>query len=127
MFTICYEESWVRANKIYQNVFGEDKKMPSGIYSLLVCQDTPVGVAVAKLTKDMQVEIKTVGNYQQIRGQGLGDFFMRSLFNVYTQGGNGIYVNWVHPYFDKFGFKPTEDGRLYVSAEDLVFPHKCKH
>ncbi len=125
MFTICYEESWPRANKVYQNIFGEEHKMPSGMYVLLVLQDTPVGVAVANLDKNNDVIIRTVGIYEQIRGKGLGDFFMRSLFNCFTQAGNNLSVAWTHPYFKKFGFEEKSDGTMFVSADSLKFPSKC--
>jgi len=126
MFTICLEENWHRANKVYQYIFGEEQKIPSGMYIFLVMQDTPVGVAVAKLTPEYNVEIKTVGIYEQLRGQGIGDFFMRSLFNSLTQRENDLIVDWVHPYFHKFGFVENE-GKMYCEFKNLVFPHKCGH
>jgi len=61
----------------------------------------------------------------QYRGKGYGDFFTRSLMNIFIDVTDYIVSEYVDDYFLKFGFV-TRGDVMVVESEKLTFPRKCQ-
>ena len=123
MLELVYEENIQKIGKVWNRIFTES--VPSeGMFVLLRLDEVAIGVAHLRMPNTKEVVLCRLGIYEDLRGRGFGDFFLRSLFYMLTLCGNDFVVESTHPYFAKFGFV-KEGERMRVHAENLVFPSQC--
>lgn len=91
----------------------------------LVIEDKICGLATYVITDTAR--IMAVAIDKDIRGKGIGDFFIRSILNMLTFTNLDIVIDYVdkYHYYDKFNFK-LQDNELKVASSEIVFPCKCK-
>lgn len=123
MLDLVYEEDINKALTVWSRIF-PDRPLEDGLHVLLRLEEVPIGIARVTLPSADHVVLHELGIYEDLRGRGFGDFFMRSLMYMLTLCGNDFVVAWQHPYFDKFGFVRQDEG-MRCKAADLVFPSAC--
>ncbi len=109
-------------NDLHNTIFGCD--IVGSVAYLLYINDEPIGIARLKVTPE-EMHIIEVGLKENYRKKGYGDFFTRSLMNVFIDVTERIYSDYVDEYFVKFGFKRQGDF-MVVESNKLVFPRKCQ-
>ena len=109
-------------NELHNAIFGTD--IVGDVGYLLYIQDEPVGIAKLKVTQE-EMRIISVGLLEKYRGKGYGDFFTRSLMNIFIDVTDYIVSEYVDDYFLKFGFV-TRGDVMVVESEKLTFPRKCQ-
>ncbi len=109
-------------NELHNAIFGTD--IVGDVGYLLYIQDEPVGIAKLKVTPE-EMRIISVGLLEKYRGKGYGDFFTRSLMNIFIDVTDYIVSEYVDDYFLKFGFV-TRGDVMVVESEKLTFPRKCQ-
>lgn len=123
MLSLLYSDDNKINGELNDTIFGSSS---SEGFSVLLLEDG-IAIGISSVVLDGLLPIITrVGILPEYRNKGYGDFFMRSLFFMLSEQSGGVAVCWQHKYFEKFGFKPT-DNLLFVSREDLKFPSYCKH
>lgn len=109
-------------NALNNAIFGVD--MVGDVGYLLYIQDEPIGIAKLKVTSE-EMRIVSVGLLEKYRGKGYGDFFTRSLMNIFIDVTDYIVSEYVDDYFLKFGFEQKGD-IMVVESDKLTFPRKCQ-
>ena len=109
-------------NSLHNAIFGND--MVGDVGYLLYMGDEPIGVAKLKVTPE-EMHVVEVGLVEEYRHKGYGDFFTRSLMNIFIDVTDRIIADYVDDYFIKFGFKQQGDV-MVVESDKLVFPRKCQ-
>ena len=109
-------------NELHNAIFGTD--IVGDVGYLLYIQDEPVGIAKLEVTPE-EMRIISVGLLEKYRGKGYGDFFTRSLMNIFIDVTDYIVSEYVDDYFLKFGFV-TRGDVMVVESEKLTFPRKCQ-
>lgn len=123
MLSLLYSDDNKINGELNDAIFGSSS---SEGFSVLLLEDG-IAIGISSVVLDGLLPIITrVGILPEYRNKGYGDFFMRSLFFMLSEQSGGVAVSWQHKYFEKFGFKPS-DNLLFVSKEDLKFPSYCKH
>ncbi len=107
---------------LHKAIFGVD--MEGGVGYLLYVADEPIGVAKLRVTP-LEMHIIEVGLLEKYRGKGYGDFFTRSLMNIFIDVTDYIYSDYVDDYFLKFGFE-RKGNVMVVESDKLTFPRKCQ-
>ncbi len=109
-------------NSLHNAIFGTD--MVGDVAYLLYFGDEPIGIAKLKVTPE-EMHVVEVGIVEGYRKKGYGDFFTRSLMNIFIDVTDRIYSDYIDDYFLKFGFTRTGDV-MVVESGKLVFPRKCQ-
>ncbi|MBQ8178262.1 MAG: GNAT family N-acetyltransferase [Clostridia bacterium] len=109
-------------NSLHNAIFGVD--MEGSVGYLLYVADKPIGVAKLRVTPE-EMHIIEVGLLEEYRGKGYGDFFTRSLMNIFIDVTDYIYSDYLDDYFLKFGFERKGDV-MVVESDKLTFPRKCQ-
>ena len=109
-------------NELHNAIFGSD--MVGEVGYLLYLGDKAIGVAKLRVTTE-EMHILEVGILEEYRGKGYGDFFTRSLMNIFIDVTDRIVSDYVNEYFLKFGFVQSGDV-MVVESEKLTFPRKCQ-
>lgn len=109
-------------DELHNAIFGCD--MEGNVAYLLYLDDTPIAIARLKVN-ETEMHVVEVGVLKEYRGKGYGDFFTRSLMNVFIDVTDFIYSDYVDDYFLKFGFIRKDDC-MVVESDKLTFPHKCQ-
>ena len=107
---------------LHNAIFGVD--MDGNVGYLLYIGDSPVGIAKLRVTPE-EMHIIEVGLLKEYRGKGYGDFFTRSLMNIFIDVTDYIYSDYIDDYFLKFGFERKGDVMI-VESDKLTFPRKCQ-
>lgn len=109
-------------NALHVAIFGCE--MEGDVAYLLYVDDVPVGLARLRVTPE-EMHIERVGLLSKFRKKGFGDFFTRSLMNIFIDVTDRIYSDYVDDYFLKFGFI-REGDVMVVESDKLTFPRKCQ-
>lgn len=109
-------------NELHNAIFGSD--IVGEVGYLLYLGDKAIGVAKLRVTTE-EMHILEVGILEEYRGKGYGDFFTRSLMNIFIDVTDRIVSDYVNEYFLKFGFVQSGDV-MVVESEKLTFPRKCQ-
>ena len=109
-------------NELHNAIFGSD--IVGEVGYLLYLGDKAIGVAKLRVTTE-EMHILEVGILKEYRGKGYGDFFTRSLMNIFIDVTDRIVSDYVNEYFLKFGFVQSGDV-MVVESEKLTFPRKCQ-
>lgn len=109
-------------NELHNAIFGSD--IVGEVGYLLYLGDKAIGVAKLRVTTE-EMHILEVGILEEYRGKGYGDFFTRSLMNIFIDVTDRIVSDYVNEYFLKFGFVQCGDV-MVVESEKLTFPRKCQ-
>ena len=109
-------------NELHNAIFGSD--IVGEVGYLLYLSDKAIGVAKLRVTTE-EMHILEVGILEEYRGKGYGDFFTRSLMNIFIDVTDRIVSDYVNEYFLKFGFVQSGDV-MVVESEKLTFPRKCQ-
>ena len=109
-------------NELHNAIFGSD--IVGEVGYLLYLGDKAIGVAKLRVTTE-EMHILEVGILEEYRGKGYGDFFTRSLMNIFIDVTDYIVSEYVDDYFLKFGFV-TRGDVMVVESEKLTFPRKCQ-
>ena len=122
MLSLGASNDKILLNQLHNAIFGCD--IVGDVGYLLYIGDEPIGVAKLKVTPD-EMHILEVGILENYRGKGYGDFFTRSLMNIFIDVTDYIFSDYVDDYFLKFGFVPKDDV-MVVESDKLTFPRKCQ-
>lgn len=109
-------------NKLHNAIFGCD--LVGDVAYLLYFEDEPIGIAKLRVTPE-EMHVQEVGLVKEYRGKGYGDFFTRSLMNIFIDVTDHIYADYIDDYFLKFGFVQSGDV-MVVESDKLTFPRKCQ-
>ncbi|MBR2481180.1 MAG: GNAT family N-acetyltransferase [Clostridia bacterium] len=122
MLSLGASNDKILLNQLHNAIFGCD--IVGDVGYLLYIGDEPIGVAKLKVTPD-EMHILEVGILENYRGKGYGDFFTRSLMNIFIDVTDYIFSDYVDDYFLKFGFVQKDDV-MVVESDKLTFPRKCQ-
>ena len=122
MLSLGASNDKILLNQLHNAIFGCD--IVGDVGYLLYIGDEPIGVAKLKVTPD-EMHILEVGILANYRGKGYGDFFTRSLMNIFIDVTDYIFSDYVDDYFLKFGFVQKDDV-MVVESDKLTFPRKCQ-
>lgn len=122
MLSLGASNDKILLNQLHNAIFGCD--IVGDVGYLLYMGDEPIGVAKLKVTPD-EMHILEVGILENYRGKGYGDFFTRSLMNIFIDVTDYIFSDYVDDYFLKFGFVQKDDV-MVVESDKLTFPRKCQ-
>ncbi|MFA5450303.1 MAG: GNAT family N-acetyltransferase [Clostridia bacterium] len=110
-------------NELSEQIFGKDFARSVGF--VLYNSEQAVGLASLNILAD-KATLELVGIIPMARGQGLGDFFTRSLINTLSYSSPNIIIGYKDGYFDKFGFI-TREKDMIIQSKDIFFPSQCRH
>ena len=122
MLSLGASNDKILLNQLHNAIFGCD--IVGDVGYLLYIGDEPIGVTKLKVTPD-EMHILEVGILENYRGKGYGDFFTRSLMNIFIDVTDYIFSDYVDDYFLKFGFVQKDDV-MVVESDKLTFPRKCQ-
>lgn len=122
MLSLGASNDKILLNRLHNDIFNCD--MQGDVGYLLYVGDEPIGIAKLKVSAE-EMHILEVGIKEEHRHKGYGDFFTRSLMNIFIDVTDRIVAEYVDEYFVKFGFVQSGD-IMVVDSDKLTFPRKCQ-